>query len=1169
MTYEKKYAPSQDPSVDGPVADELIVGEADLKDSALETLGMYMLATTYKSNAQGQGPENKYHPNPTEVGVSDSSINDRKSIGDTTPENEPQSFFHNISILPDSDAVHPGGVDPRGYFQTLSDGGDPNTRAGGTFNAQEIIRIIDKAGGTPYANAKDGHEVLAQVLGDAWDDTFGPAVQNQGDNNPVREGVSQVLKSNRFMPQDPNRQPPPFDPIGTIPQPNNPYILNRQYSNGMYSLQRKVGRYDAQASKVAMAEIAKVGAALMLQGAGAPPNQTDPSLGNAKTRQMGTGIPHKISGYKLNVNNIMAKNVKGAPIPLENNNMDLIQKGIVWNSEDGLARKPRVDGDNVETYGHLNSHLEPFGGALPTSMILLSVMSAVVLAAVGAIFTGIITLIYLAADSKADISTPEPYPLGARKGQSNFGDSSIGEMILEFLRIPTLKAGSNYFFTFLYGLLSFYFRITDLSSASYFLIINRVAIRDSLQIGEAMGDLSGGDLIGGIEGLFTILEAFATSTTIQFVNTVTVLGDITLMSGDAAFGNGSMVFSPYGSVGRQPDFTRPSIAQIHLKSRTLTTTDEPDYRLAWRFGSLPSKYLLPINIVTANLALGRVNSIAAVNNTSKGLLLTGEEISKFGRSAPDSVLSRLAFSERTRTTERIGVVPSSTTSSTENKQFARNTIGSALRQEIEDQLDSYYMPFYFHDTRTDEIVALHAFIESLSDSFSPQYSDISGFGRMDPIKIYKSTSRSMSISFYMVATNPDDLSELYYSINKLVTMVYPQWSKGSTMKSKTPESSFTQPFSQMPTASPLIRLRVGELWSSNYSTNTLSRLFGLGSDNFEIPDEDRQTAPPYPGAITYDEANAKIAEISSMVYDRMRSWGHPPSPASAVTANSEALITGTASGDRGIPIGTKVFIKPSLYPQVTLVANIPEPGNNPQNYLLQSNFGKVSGTVKAYHIAGNFVGGFLNDLDLSSRSPTYNRQENRVRYVVELDTSETFLVCGQYDLEVDIKTLSARMYSQVFNGKEDVAAVRNENNTDWERINSMAQSFFNSENNSIVRAFESSGGKGIAGHITNLDFDWNLAPWDERPGSRAPTYCKVSVSFAPIHDIPLGLDHEGGIRAPAYNVGDLVRNIFGQGNLSSDLRQMTSAPPPTSDPLSPTGRPRGDFNVSSDTTQIA
>ena len=35
------------------------------------------------------------------------------------------------------------------------------------------------------------------------------------------------------------------------------------------------------------------------------------------------------------------------------------------------------------------------------------------------------------------------------------------------------------------------------------------------------------------------------------------------------------------------------------------------------------------------------------------------------------------------------------------------------------------------------------------------------------------------------------------------------------------------------------------------------------------------------------------------------------------------------------------------------------------------------------------------------------------------------------------------------------------------------------------------------------------------------------MQFSPIHDIPLGLDSDGMLRAPAYNVGQINNDLFG------------------------------------------
>ena len=85
------------------------------------------------------------------------------------------------------------------------------------------------------------------------------------------------------------------------------------------------------------------------------------------------------------------------------------------------------------------------------------------------------------------------------------------------------------------------------------------------------------------------------------------------------------------------------------------------------------------------------------------------------------------------------------------------------------------------------------------------------------------------------------------------------------------------------------------------------------------------------------------------------------------------------------------------------------------------------------------------------------------------------------------------------------------------------------ENNILIDAMEESGGRGLAGAITSLDFAWNEAPWEVDPElGRAPKYVKVTLSFSPIHDEPLGLTEEGALRSAAYPVGKTIEKIMGK-----------------------------------------
>ena len=82
--------------------------------------------------------------------------------------------------------------------------------------------------------------------------------------------------------------------------------------------------------------------------------------------------------------------------------------------------------------------------------------------------------------------------------------------------------------------------------------------------------------------------------------------------------------------------------------------------------------------------------------------------------------------------------------------------------------------------------------------------------------------------------------------------------------------------------------------------------------------------------------------------------------------------------------------------------------------------------------------------------------------------------------------------------------------------------FFNPASNAIVRSFETAGGRGLAGVITSFDMDWGESQWDMGGiGRRAPTMCKISIAFSPIHDIVPGLDNHGAMRAYNYPVGEI------------------------------------------------
>jgi hypothetical protein len=153
-------------------------------------------------------------------------------------------------------------------------------------------------------------------------------------------------------------------------------------------------------------------------------------------------------------------------------------------------------------------------------------------------------------------------------------------------------------------------------------------------------------------------------------------------------------------------------------------------------------------------------------------------------------------------------------------------ISQADVKAMEDYLEMDYVPFYFHDLRTNEIISFHAFLESVSDNLNAEYNETEGYGRTGVVPIYKNTKRSINFTFKILATNRDDHDQMWYKVNRLAACLYPQYSEGRLLNDNQ-GNKFIQPFSQVFAASPLMRIRFGDLWKSNYSKLAVARLFGL------------------------------------------------------------------------------------------------------------------------------------------------------------------------------------------------------------------------------------------------------------------------------------------------------------------------------------------------------
>jgi hypothetical protein len=96
-------------------------------------------------------------------------------------------------------------------------------------------------------------------------------------------------------------------------------------------------------------------------------------------------------------------------------------------------------------------------------------------------------------------------------------------------------------------------------------------------------------------------------------------------------------------------------------------------------------------------------------------------------------------------------------------------------------------------------------------------------------------------------------------------------------------------------------------------------------------------------------------------------------------------------------------------------------------------------------------------------------------------------------------------------------------------------SFYDSKNNAIVRSFESSRGRGVAGFITSLDLNYDDSTWEIKTGKKAPKMVTITLGFTPITDLPLGLDYDGNMRNPSHPVGRFAGSF---GDVYDDVVDM-------------------------------
>jgi hypothetical protein len=605
-------------------------------------------------------------------------------------------------------------------------------------------------------------------------------------------------------------------------------------------------------------------------------------------------------------------------------------------------------------------------------------------------------------------------------------------------------------------------------SSAYFATIIRSVVRDSEQITSALTEL--GSNPGSIFSLSTAIES---STTFRFLKTMAALGDVCLTADD------------------------PVDSALKPGRRRLGGSDLSNGNYGM-LALLPQSYASSAAI---GLLLGMPQPMKAeVLGRSESLTAPGASISN---------LSQIPIEEVRR---------------------------------YEDQFSAQAFPFTFHDMRTNELISFGAFITDLQDSFSPTYNSTEAYGRTESIMTYTSTKRDIQLGFYIVATNPTDFDLMWRKINKLVTLVYPQYSKGRLINKG--GNTFRMPFSQVMTSSPMIRLRIGETITGNYSRFNLTRLFGTGDAT-----QGGIAATGEAGTVTATTQDNREQEINVNV------------DAGTVTVFAGGQPIFTMSGE----LGSRLTLNTTLVDQnatqyfASVIANATSRaqekyanGFEVDDYVVLKRDVLVTRVPVERANVGAQIGARLSaatgigdggDKLLIHRGMQKANTRCKVLRVEKIEKSlvnyfvvpvknltnqsaDLGFLIDHSSLTFDVGTVINDALVQNEAGEEEASEVI----FDADGINAFSTAlnrFFSGEEggNPIIRSFENTMSKGLAGFITNLSFDYNDSTYETAEGSRAPMFVKVSMGFSPIHDIAPGIDADGINRAPVYKVGH-YNNLF-------------------------------------------
>lgn len=136
---------------------------------------------------------------------------------------------------------------------------------------------------------------------------------------------------------------------------------------------------------------------------------------------------------------------------------------------------------------------------------------------------------------------------------------------------------------------------------------------------------------------------------------------------------------------------------------------------------------------------------------------------------------------------------------------------------------------------TGEPISFFPYDFEFDDIFRPEWGTYEGFGRMDPVMIYKRTSRTATLSFNVVAENSQQAQTNFSSLQKLIQGLYPTYKSPSFIGNTNNLEQRAQELQSLgvPNSSSLAEIQTIEQQITNINANAAEqnafvKNFGIG-----------------------------------------------------------------------------------------------------------------------------------------------------------------------------------------------------------------------------------------------------------------------------------------------------------------------------------------------------